>query len=52
MSIPGGVQDQGGGGYRQPELVLDLEVDNPACSRRLEADDLWGSFQPNHSVIL
>lgn len=32
-------------GLGQPDLVLNLTVGNPACSRRDELDDPWGPFQ-------
>jgi len=36
-----------GCGPGQPELVLDMEVGGPACSREgLELDDPWGPFRP------
>ena len=37
--VPGGVQGQVGCGPGQPGLVLNVEVDGPACSRRLELYD-------------
>ena len=42
--IPGGVQGAEWG-PGQPNLVLDLEDNNPAHGRHLELDDLWGPFQ-------
>jgi len=36
-SIPGGGQCQGGWGPGQPGLVLNVEVDGPACSNRVGA---------------
>ena len=35
--IPGGVQGQVGTGPGQPDLVLDMEVGDPACSRGVGA---------------
>ena len=37
--IPGGVQGQVGWGPGQSDLVPDLVVGNPVCSRGLEPDD-------------
>lgn len=50
--IPGGVQEQVGWSHGQPDLVPGLEVNNTACGRGLEVNDLWGFFQTNCSVIL
>jgi len=44
--ILGGVQGQNRWGPGQPDLVPDLVVGSPACSRELELNDLWGPFQP------
>jgi len=41
-SLPGGIQGQAGCGSGQPGLV----VGDPAHSRGLELDDLFGSLQP------
>jgi len=35
--IPGGVQGQVGWGHGQPGLVLNVEVDSPACGRGVGA---------------
>jgi len=45
-NVPGGVQGQVAWGSGQPGLVLDMEVDGPACSGGLELHDPWGPFQP------
>ena len=34
LSIPGGVQGQVGWGPGQPGLVLNVEVDSPACDKQ------------------
>ena len=46
------VQGQVGWDPGQPDLVPDLVVGNPAHGRRVELDDLSGSFYTSHSIIL
>jgi len=48
--IPGGVQGQVGWGPGQPDLVSDVEVGGPACSRRVGA---WWSLRsfPTQAIL-
>lgn len=48
-SIPGGVHSQDEWGPGKPDLVLDLEFGNPACSGGLDLKTLAVPSHPSHS---